>query len=482
MVELRKKSSFYLLIVFIFLLISSIVNKNYIINALFLLCIVAACILTKADSLYENLYYTLLVSSIFEYASYFPKLEKLYYFHIILAVCAGITFFKVLKNNNKLRIINKKLLGFYIIWFIYIALSFIWSKNKSLNIKYIVIYAMMFTFVFIIAIFNDSKEKFYNTLKVVGFVFLFTVVIGMIEAVTGTQLPVKHYYDSILYKLTLKELMVLESRPVVFFFNTNNYATFLGMGIPFILYLFYYAKNMVIKSLYGLAAILTFTALVLTNSRSNILAICLMMIVFVLVLLKEGKLKALIYPLIIAVAFTGIYKYSYKLVRHGTEYEQKMIEKMGSIAKIGSAKIGEEGSENVRATIIYDVVNGVVKNKRILGFGAGNTIQYLMDEGNTHEIYSVHGLATEILGDFGVFSILYGVFYLYLLYNLLIIALKKSYIDKCIAYSLFTSLIGFTIGSFSPSSVTYFLPNYLLFALSISFIQTNRIKGKIGYE
>lgn len=482
MSELRKKSSFYLLIVFIFLLISSIINKNYIINALFLLCVVAACILTKANSLYENLYYTLLISSIFEYASYFPRHEKLYYFHGILVLCAIFTFFKILKNHNNLRIINKKLLGFYVVWFIYIVISFIWSKNKELNIKYIIIYAMMFTFVFIVAVFNNSKERFYNTFKVVGFLFLFTVAIGMVEAVTGTQLPVKHYYDSILYKLTLKELMVLKSRPVVFFFNANNYATFLSMGIPFLLYLFYYGESLITKLLYGLGTILSFTALVLTNSRSNILAICLIMIVFTLVVLKEGKLKALIYPLIIAVAFTGIYRYSYKLVKHGTEYEQKMMEKMGSMTKISNADIGEEGSENVRATIIYDVVTGVVKDKRVLGFGAGNTMQHLMDMNNTHGIYSVHGLATEILGDFGVFIILYGLFYLYLLYSLLKIALKGNYIDKCIGYSLLTSLIGFSIGSFSPSSVTYFLPNYLLFALSISFIQVNRTKGKLRYE
>lgn len=486
MYGLSKKSTIYVFVAFIFLLVSSIINKNFIINGLFLLSIVAACSITKSDNLYENLYYTLLISSIFEYASYFPRHEKLYYFHVMLVLCGIVSLFNVFMNKHELRKINKKAVYFYIFWFAYICLSFIWSKDKSLNMKYIVIYAMMFAFVFIVIMFNTSKERFYNSLKVVGFVFLLTVVIGMTEAVTGTLLPVKHYFDSIMDKLTLKELIVLRSRPVVFFFNANNYATFLGMGIPFLMYLFYYAKTTASKLFYGIATLLTFTALVLTNSRSNILAICLIMIVYTLIILKEGNLKALVYPLIIAVAFTGIYKYSYMMVKHGAEYEQKMIEKMskiGEMTKISKADIGEEGSENVRATILYDVVvEGVIKDKKVLGFGAGNTIRHLMDMNNTHGIYSPHGLATEILGDFGLFIIVYGVFYLYLLYNLLIIGLRGNGLNKFIAYSLLTSLVGFTIGSFSPSSVTYFLPNYLLFGLSISFIQINRTKGKMLYE
>ncbi|WP_123054312.1 O-antigen ligase family protein [Clostridium sp. JN-1] len=483
MYGINRRSNIYILAIFIILLASSIINKNYIISALFFVSVVGACFITGADSFYENIYYTLLVSSIFEYASYFPKHEKLYFFHILLAICIVLTIINLHRDRYQLKKVNKKLLGFYVLWFVYICCSFIWAESKSLNIKYIIIYAMMISFLFIVAIFNTTKERFYNSLKVIGLVFLLTIIIGMIEAMTGTQLPVKHYYDSILYKLTTKELVVLKSRPVVFFFNANNYATFLSMGIPFLLFLTYFAKSIKAKAFYGIFTLLGFTALVLTNSRSSILSIALTMIVFTLIVFKEGKIKALIYPLIIVAAFAGIYKYSYLLVSHSAEYEQKMVEKMSSMSKISKAEIGDEGSENVRVTIMYDIVTGVVNEKRVLGFGAGNSIQHLKDVNNTHGIYSVHGLAIEILGDFGIFIILYGLFYLYLLYNLFKIGHNENNnIDKCTAYALMTSLVGFTIGSFSPSSVTYFLPNWLLFALSVSFIQINNLKDKIRYE
>lgn len=486
MYGLNRRSSIYFLVIFIILLASSIISKSYIISALFFVSVVGACFITGAEDFYENIYYTLLVSSIFGYTLYFPRHDKIYFFHIFLVICFVLTILNLLRDRYKLKKVNKKLLGFYAIWFIYICCSFVWSESKSLNIKYITIYAMMISFLFIIVIFNTSKEKFYNSLKVIGLVFLLAITIGIIEAITGTQLPVEHYYDSILYKLTAKELIVLKSRPVVFFFNANDYATFLSMGLPFLLFLTYFAKSIKAKTFYGIFTLLGFTALVFTNSRSSILSIALSMIVFTLIVFKEGKIKALIYPLVIVVAFAGIYKYSYLLVSHSSDYEQKMIEKMGKIgnmAKMSKTDIGEEGSENVRATIIYDIVTGVVKEKRVLGFGAGNSIQHLQDVNNTHGIYSVHGLATEILGDFGIFIILYGLFYLYLLYNLFKIGHKENnYVNKCMAYALLTSLIGFAIGSFSPSSVTYFLPNWLLFALSVSFIQTNNLKDNIKYE
>lgn len=486
MYGLNKRSGIYIAIVFVVLLGSSIINGNYIISALFFISVVAAAFLTGAEDFYDNIYYTLLVASIFEYTLYFPSHEKLYFFHILLVICAILTALKLIKNRYILKKLNKKLLGFYLLWFVYICLSFVWAESKSLNIKYIIIYAMMILFVFIVAAFNTSRENFYNSLKVVGFVLLLTIIIGIIEAITGTQLPVKHYYDSILYKLTTKELLVLRSRPVVFFFNANDYATFLSIGIPFLLFLLYFSKSIKGKVFYGTFTLLGFTALVLTNSRACMLSIALTMIAFTVILFKEGKIKALIYPLIIVVAFAGVYRYSYLLVSHSSDYEQKMIEKMGKIgdiAKMNKSDIGEEGSENVRATIIYDIVTGIVKERKVLGFGAGNSIQHLMDVKNTHGIYSVHGLATEIFGDFGIFVILYGLFYLYILYNLFKIGNKNTNnMDKCIAYALLSSLIGFMIGSFSPSSVTYFLPNWLLFALSVSFIQTNNLKDKMRYE
>lgn len=482
MLKLSKNSSIYLITVFILFMIISLINKNYLINILFLLCILVACILTQSKDLYENLYYTLLVSSIFEYASYFPRYEKLYYFHLLLAICAVVTFIKIAKNPKKLKMMDKKILGFYAVWFTYIVLSFIWSKNKQLNVKYILIYAMMFMFIFIVAVFNDSKEKFYNTLKVLGFVFVLTVFIGLIEALTAHQLPVKHYYDSILNSITKKQVMVLKSRPVVFFFNTNNYATYLSLGLSFFLYLTYFAKNISYKLMYGVMAVLTFAALNYTSSRANIIATVLIIIVYIAIVLKEGKLKALIYPLVIIVAFLGVYNYSYKLLKDSTEYEERQILKMESTNQITKAEIGEEGSENVRATIIYNVYTGVIKDKKLLGFGAGNTIQHLIDQKNTHGVYSVHGLAIEILGDFGIFIFVYGAFFLYLLYKLIKISLKDNTMDKILGYSLLTSLIAFTLSSFSPSSVTYFLPNYILFALAISFIQVNRDEGIITYE
>lgn len=74
--------------------------------------------------------------------------------------------------------------------------------------------------------------------------------------------------------------------------------------------------------------------------------------------------------------------------------------------------IGASGSDNIRITLIYNVLQGVFKEKHILGFGVGNIGKYLAMTGNTHGILAVHCYWLELLGDFGVFMFIY-VIYIY---------------------------------------------------------------------
>jgi hypothetical protein len=330
----------------------------------------------------------------------------------------------------------------------------------------------MFTFLAVIVLYNNSKVKFNNTMRVLSLMFLVVVIIGIIESVTGVQLPVKHYYSYTVHKLSTVEIDLLKTRPMVFSYNPNNFGTFICIAIPFLFFLFAYVKNGGQKLIYFLWSLAAFATVVLTTSRSNLISILAMLIVFLIIMLKEKKLKGLIYPLIIIVGFMATYKFSYLFVaKNNASYMQKMDQKISKIENIGKIQVGEEGSEGERVTIVYDVIEGVFHDKKLLGFGAGNTTQQLMDKKNTHGIYSPHSLVVEILGDFGVFFlVLYGIYYLYLLFRLFVIANRCSDSPKILPYSLITMLLGFALASFAPSSVTYFLPYWIMFGITISCI------------
>lgn len=464
------------------MVILSVSNSNLLLNIMFLVCIFLGFCTVKPKDNYERLYYTLIISAFFEYTVYFLRYEKLYLFHILLVLLTINYLYLLFKKKYTLQKIDKKILSFYIIWYLYIVVSIIWSKNTSYAIKYIIIYTIMFLFLFILIQFNSSREKFYNTLKVMGIMFVIVICIGLLESIIGIQLPVKHYYNYTVHQLSLRELSLVSKRPIAFFYNSNNFATVVTIFLSFSMFFTFYCKRRMHKILAYIVTIIAFSTIILTNSRTNFLSAVVVTIIFSILILLDDRKKSLIYIVLFLISFTISYNYSYLLVSNRDVSNQPQISKrMNELSNIYKNKVelGEEGSVNERMTIINDVYEGVIKEGRIFGFGAGNTPQYLMDRKNTAGIYSPHGLLIELLGDFGLpFLILFICYTLYLLYSTFKTSVTKSGISKSIGYSLMTSIIGYGIASFAPSSVTYFLPNWIFIGLVISYIQINKTIGK----
>lgn len=483
MQKLNKSSSLYLACIFVLLMAISFINHNYVINSMLFVCLVITMIIVNADTLYDKLYFTLIVSAIFEYSAYVLNIEKLYFFHVMLFIVAVLTLYKIIKKEINFSKINKAVLYFYSIWYAYIILSILWAKNKSLGVKYLAIYTMMFVFLGIIILYNSKKESFKNTIKVLGFMFIVSITVGLIESVGGYQLPIKHYYNFTVLKLSFREIAIVSKRPIAFFYNSNNFATFVSMFIAFPIISTFLSKDKKIKVISFIITIIGYTTLILTDSRSNFMATMLVFLICVILSIIKDKLKVIPYVLIFVLAFGVIYKYGYLIVsKRDVTNEVNISQRMKSLGRIvdKEIQISDTGSENERVTIMYDIYQGIFKEKKILGFGTGNTTQYLMDRKNTQGIYSPHGQPFELIGDFGIFIFaMYYIFELYLFYKIFRNSLKSNGFNTWIGFSLLGSLAGFTLGSLAPSSVTYFLPYWMLFGIAISFIQINK-KGLEG--
>jgi teichuronic acid biosynthesis protein TuaE len=105
--------------------------------------------------------------------------------------------------------------------------------------------------------------------------FSVSIVIGITEAITAVQLPVKHYYNFTVSKLSAGQIEFLKSRPIAFFYNSNNFATFISICIPFLFFLFFYVKNRRNKILIYILTDLAMAVLFLTTSRSVMMLILL---------------------------------------------------------------------------------------------------------------------------------------------------------------------------------------------------------------
>lgn len=458
--------------------VMGIMNGSYLIAGMYIATVIGALFIIKEKDIYNTLYAVLLVSVIYDYVLYVPGIESIYMFHIVLGVFTLISLYKVFTDREVFLKLDKKVLGIYVIWFIYMCISLLWAISKSSSIKYIIIYAMMFAFIGCLMTYNINKRRLNETINLFLYLISIVVVIGLIEVLLGKQLPVKHYIDGFLNSLPQWQINTIQARPIVFSYNTNNLNATLALLIPICLFSIYRFEAVIAKIWFSLVSITAFALVVTTTSRTGYVGFLVMAAVFVLyslINIRSLGIKQMIYPVLIVVGMVFAFNFAPSMMNIKPvegETVQHTTTLTGKLHALESIVAGEETSEYStlnRMAIIRDVLNGVLSEKRLQGFGVGNVEKYIEEQGNTGSIYSPHCYPIEILGDFGIFGVvLFGIYYLYLLIYNFILAIKHR---SLMCAAMVASLIAFAPASFGPSSITYVFSYWILMGLSISCIQ-----------
>ncbi|MBE6071946.1 MAG: O-antigen ligase domain-containing protein [Clostridium butyricum] len=454
-------------------------NKSYLVSGMYIGTVILTGFLMREKDIYDQLYCILLISLCYDYVLHVPGVESIYMFHIILAAFSLMSLYKLFKDREVWKNINKVVLCIFIIWFIYMCVSVTWALNRNLAIKYIAIYIMMFAFIVDLMIYNINKERLEITIRILLGIICLTVLVGVVELVLGEQLPVKHYADAF-DNLSPEHRSIINARPIAFSFNTNNLAATLAILSPICFYAIYKFENIILKVLFTIISVMSFSLIVSTTSRTGSTAFLFGFIVFIIYSLcsiKRLGIKHMIIPIILIAGLLVAFNYSEYLLKPkpvgGKNVENITLEdKMHALEDIQFEE-GGEGSVNVRGTIIRDVlVEGLIHNKNYLGYGVGNVEQYVRNQGNTGTVFSPHCYPIEILADFGVPGVaLYGVYYLYLLISNIVIGIKNR---SLMCFAAASGLIAFAPASFGPSSITYVFSYWLLMAFSIACIQVYR--------
>lgn len=463
-----------LAIILVIAVLLGIANRSYLITAMYIITVLVATFIIKDRSVYNLLYVVLLVSTFYDYALYVPGIQSIYMFHIVLGIFTLISLYKAFKDRDVLMNLDRKILAIYVIWFIYMCVSMVWALNRNLAIKYIAIYLMMFSFVVSMMIYNINKERLKNTINIVLFLISVVVIIGAIEVALGQQLPIRHYFD----EMDLSELHrnIIQARAIVLSYNTNNLAATLAILSPICIFAIYRFDNVLAKIWFTFVTCAGFALVVITTSRTGIYAMCFSLAIFVIYSIcriRTLKIQNLVFPLILCLSFVFLYFNSSKFesikpVDGKQIIDSGLKDKMKELSDLEYEQ-GGAGSISERGTIIMDVLKGTITEKRYLGFGVGNVEQYIRDQGNSRGVYSPHCYAIEILGDFGFPGVaLYGVYYLYLLIENIIIGIKKK---SLMCFAAVAGLIAFAPASFGPSSITYVFSYWILMGFSVSCIQ-----------
>lgn len=451
------------------------------------------------DNLTELLYYFVLLFSVMDYAFNLPVSGRfnIYYLHItmfILAITMTISFIKRRPLPKLKDLFSNRYVLFLAVFITYMLLSLVWAENRGMAVRYIVNYAIMIWFMLAVFTFNPNEKKVKETLKVLLYSTILVLIIGTFEMM-AIRIPIHNgftvggWYE--------KGPHYLQTIPTVFFYNPNNYSVFLIMVMSFVLPFIAYKRTKGLIGLFWTIQLVALLNLIYGTSRTAYIVMLLTVVGFIIFFLLTREWSKFRRTVAIGMAtFIVFYGLSFMpslSIYYGKFNDTPIVKWLSMNRKVVDieqplAQFGGEGSTSERWTTIVDIVDGVVNQGHLQGFGVNNTGAYLQKMGNTHGIINPHSLWFEVLGDFGLGIFLYFiVIYLSLLWGLLKVYRESvkngDYgLTSYLAVSLIGALGGFILSAFAPSSVISFPQMWLLFGLSASVIVNRKeflVKGAI---
>ncbi|SHK23635.1 O-antigen ligase like membrane protein [Hathewaya proteolytica DSM 3090] len=490
------------------------------INFIILLSSMLLCTLLKKNGIFVALFSIAYITGIYFKCKgncrKFLYLSSLYFAIAILGhkinynIAFVLYFIHYTKNNYKsilmsLKTFSVKKLNMYGIFFfvfgVYMVLSLLWAMNVKTSLEYITRYAVGATMLAMIILENKREEELKDTFRFITYLVSGILVIGILEILGFDFALPNHFVD---HGMTYKEALRI---PVTFFYNPNNYAIFLIMAFIISLADLFYKENKKFTLISLINLLMTLVNIVFSRARIALLTffICIfVLLVFGIINIKRNKKFAyktikysVIYGILIVGTFVifsmfprmGYYTGKFAKIPLVAEIRTIIKDKLQSEAKpdkeqlekeiVTSNKvIGNEGSDSVRLTLMYNVaIHGVFKDKNLFGVGVGNSPNYLKTINNTHGIINVHCFWLEILCDFGVFIGLYTIITYLCFVNQLFRLRKIVDLNKDRYYlSGFILAVAMIFLVFGPSSVIHFPPFWIGIALSYSILDCYKKK------
>jgi len=390
----------------------------------------------------------------------------LFPYRVLLPLLWMLFAISILFNQGRLNVSHikvKSYLRFLALWLLYATLSLAWAASKVDAIRDIIFLFMAVSVIFLtIYYLNDIRYlKWFYYLWLL--VFMALIPLGIWETVTG-----KHLAVSVLAQTVHPRLRFM---PTTVFHNPNDYATYLALGLPFVLAWIRYCRRIVGRLLGGLALIAGLYLLVVTVSRANYLAVLVGSAFWLFFLLRlKAKIKALV--LIGLVVLVLVVAFPKDVQAVFTTINVQLWSLYDYTPSFGYA----------RSNLIKNALVFFIKSFSF-GVGAGN-VEYYMAHHQVYATYghvNVHNWWVEILANYGLYIFAgYVVFYLNLLFNLCKAYGKlKGITEKMLGEALLVALVSFSFASISSSSIISSRAQWMLFAFALAFLNTLRVKWRL---
>lgn len=383
-----------------------------------------------------------------------PGLGTMSPYRILIIILIGMIISVKLRNKSKIKKSNLILLTISLVLLVYNLFFVLDSNNDPINmIQKLLNYAFGIMLIIIGKIVVVDKKIFIRTIKILIINLLVISIWGIYESFTGNYVfPVNERTGLRLNTFGLYS-------PVVCFFNTNGFATFYAIMIPWIYSISIFKnKLLTITFKFGIV-ILSVVLSVLAGAR----AACMLILAFILLRIIWGlrDRKKAIFAILVVISI---------IIACGTIWKEQTDVILNEIFSINS----EDNSTNIRITIMKNGIRELEKSKYI-GIGMGNFENKMKDYNNTQGVFSSHNLIVELLVENGiVLFLVILITFLNMFRKLVEKYTEQNMLGKSVMINVLFLIIAFPILT-SINSTTYaYMPMWIMVML-FSVIANNNI-------
>lgn len=369
------------------------------------------------------------------------NIMQLSLYRICLLLLTFIMLLQYLKTNRKIKLKIKNdqsfIIGFYFFWLIYSLFSIGWVKDYNSWFRAVFFIASGFLIIWILSSYIRKEREFKSIFMIIFGMIILHNLIGWNELLTGNymfaDLTIIDRHNQFGYNSAARV-------PISMFYNPNDYATFLVIGI-FITYIVFSNSNIKIIKGLSIATIISSGLLLFrSSSRANILGLIVGLIISLYMkYFKKISKKTLLIIFAIPIILLNLF------------FLESIFASLANELQFSF----DGGSDYTRLNLIR---NGLHFLKETAGFGTGaGNIEYWMETRRIYNVGSIrnmHNWWLEILVGYGI-VVFIGYIWMYIK---IAKRLYYSYLNSCNIFikntslGLLSTMAAFVITSISSSS------------------------------
>ena len=369
-----------------------------------------------------------------------PPLRPLFGFRVVLALVGVAGLLWLIAVRRKWTIDGGTYLVLFLAWLCWLLITLAWAPDPGAGPHYFFMLIGLGAVAAATASTGLTERRLRWLLVALAAVYGLSLLVGLAETRLHVHLP------------TASPKYAGHPTPTAFFYNTNDFATYLALCWPFVLLLPWYRRRLGTVALTVVALLATAGVLLYTGSRTSVLAIALeTLIVAVVVALRSGRWGRIAVTALAVVLLLGV---GLLLAGVGGRFGTAF-----SVSRLAGQVQSGSGSGAVRSELTTAGLRAA-STRWFLGVGPGNAEVVVASQNPDFTVFNLHDWWLELFVDGGLPALLIFVT-LYLLLLAAMVRVARVARDRLIRYlglATAVTLVGFSVAIVGPSTAIQFRP------------------------